>query len=56
MSILRVNRSSQRILFNVQEQGTKFLSEKILENTDAGRYYYRIFFLSEINTAAVFQV
>ena len=34
----------QRILFNVQEHGTKFLSGKILENIDAGRHYDCIFF------------
>ena len=49
--------SSQPILFNVEEQGTKFLYGKILENTDAGRHYDRLFpFLSEIHAAAVFQV
>ena len=34
------------ILFDVQEQGTKFLSRKILENIDAGRQYDCIFFLT----------
>ena len=43
--------------FNVQEQDTKFLSGKILENNDAGRHYMiAFFFLSEIHAAAVFQV
>ena len=56
MSILRVNRSKTKhcVLhngmitwnFNVQEQGTKFLSRKILENIDAGRHYDCIFFLT----------
>ena len=41
------------MLLIVQEQGTKFLSLKILENTDAGRHYDRIFF-PEIHAAAVF--
>ena len=38
--IFKVNVSG----FNVQEQGTKFLSGKILENTDAGRHYFFFFF------------
>ena len=46
---------SQRILFNVQEQGTKFLSKKILENIDAGRHYDCISF-SDMLATAVFQV
>ena len=32
------------ILFNVQEQGTKFSSGKIVENIDAGGHYDSIFF------------
>ena len=38
----------------MQEQGTKFLFGKILENTDAGRHYDLIFFL--IHAAVVCQV
>ena len=38
--IFKVNISG----FNVQEQGTQFLSGKILENTDAGRHYFFSFF------------
>ena len=33
-------------LFNVQEQGTNFLSGKILENTDAGATMIAFFFLN----------
>ena len=36
----------QRILFDVQEQGTKFLSSKILGKIDAGRHYMVAFFLT----------
>ena len=36
------------------EQGTKFLSKKILENIDAGRHYDCIFF--DVLATAVFQV
>ena len=35
---------SQRILFDVQEQGTKFSSRKILGNVDPGSHYDYIFF------------
>ena len=43
------------MLFNVQEQGSKFLSGKILENIDAGRHYM-ISFFSDMLANAVFQV
>ena len=33
-----------KIVSNVQEQGSKFLSGKILEKTDAWRHYDCIFF------------
>ena len=35
---------SQRIIFGVQEQSTKFLSRKILVNIDAEGHYYYFFF------------
>ena len=41
---LRLVSFSSQILFNVQEQGTKFLSGIILENIDAGGHYNYIFF------------
>ena len=40
---------SQCILFNVQEEGAKFLYGKILENIDAGRHYDCIFFWHACN-------
>ena len=43
------------VYINVQEQGTKFLSGKRLENIDAGRHYDCIFF-SDMLAIAVFQV
>ena len=39
-----VNFTSRRILFNVQEKGTKFLSWKIFFKNDALRHYDCIFF------------
>ena len=44
---------SQRIFFDVQVQGTKFLSRKILGNIDAERHYDYIFF-SDMRASAVF--
>ena len=38
-----------KILFNVQEQGMKFLSGSELENIDAGRHYDCIFFCHACN-------
>ena len=51
--VFKVN--CQCILFDVQEQGTKFLSRKIFENIDAGCYYDCIFF-SDMPATAFFQV
>ena len=40
---------SQRIIFNVQEQGTEFSSRKIYKNIDDGRRYDCIFFWHACN-------
>ena len=40
---------SQRFLLNVQEQGTKFVSGKILKNIDAVSHYDCIFFWNACN-------
>ena len=45
---------SQNIIFNVQEQGMKFLSKKILVNIDADRHFDSFF--SDIDVSTVFQV
>ena len=37
---------NQRIIFDDQEQGTKFLSKKILVNFEPERHYHVIIFLT----------